>query len=56
MKISSQVLTISMKPQIWSFHVILFLKMAKKMHEQSMQSYCFCSLKYEKLMCDVLVA
>ena len=30
MKISLQVLTFFKKPQIWSFHVVLLLKMAKK--------------------------
>ena len=55
MKIYPQGLTFSLKPQIWSFHLVNFADNGnKRMHVQSMQSYCFCSLKMQ--ICEVLIA
>ena len=45
MRIYPQVLTFFIKPQIWLFHVVILLTMAKKWTKQSVQSYCFCPLK-----------
>ena len=60
MKNFPQALTFSLKPQIWSFHVVVLLTTTKKMdkieemHVQSVQSSCFCQLNMQ--ICDVLVA
>ena len=59
MQIYPQVMTLSIKLQIWLFHVVVLLTTAKKWtkvkkHVQGVQGYCFCPLNMQ--ICDVLVA
>ena len=60
MKIYPQLLTSSIKPQVWLFHVVVLLTTAKKWTKvknaraERSKLYCFCLLIMQ--ICDVLVA